>query len=1100
MIPILYKKADTDYTHNGVGFLTDILTCDITEERNGAYECIFTYPTTGQHYAEIAEGDVIKAKPNDTSSLQLFRIYAHSKPLNGVVTFNAEHISYDANGIPLVSLVVKATTPQAAINKAISEGAFESNFSALSDISTLNSIKITEPCSLRAALGGQQGSVLDVWGGEYEFDNYVIKLHAHRGTDSGVTIEYGKNLTNVQQDRNITEVYTHLLPYAIYQEESDDGATQDDVIVTLAEKVLPLAGAENIGHQKAYIVNISDMFSSDEEITESALRTKANQYINAHQSLGVPKVSITASFISLWQTEEYKNIAPLERVQLCDTVTVKFVKLGISAKAKVIKTVYDTIAERYKSIELGEARSNFASTVLKQNEAIADLARVVRKGFSQATEQMKKAIADATALITGNAGGYVVLHPAEHPQEILIMDTPDIETAVHVWRWNSAGLGYSSTGYNGTYGLAMTMNGAIVADFITTGTLDGGLLRADSVQANAISAGFKQSITDAITSAKSTVEQEFAVADEQLRSSITSSYTDAISASEGRTQTLIQQTADNIMLQVYTKTETGNLINGAIDDANDYTDTQLGGYYTKSETDAAITASADGLTLSFNTKLGNDYYTKTQTDSQISVSKSGILQTVSNAQSKYDTSSDTVNLYGYGAPSAAGYAAADYSGKYYLNQKNGYLYLSNGSSWSYVKTLKLITTNLQSQITQNANNISLKVSSGDVVSEINQSADTISLTAGRLVITTGNFQLTSAGAVTANSGTIGGWKISSEEIYQQQTNGYTISLANFSGTSAKSRFLYCKQTGTSGDDIFSIYRNGQVNVWKSELRIGQDTSNQLRCQAGHIDFYYNNSKSGRLGQTADGKIAVESTSLYVENSIYCSSFYGLGGASSTINCYSDIKFSNGKGLICNSKNAFRYATTSDGVSRNGLWVGAAGTNLILTGSSIAATTTFYVDGHIEFLDFSAWTAKDGMYRDSSNTAINVGNTSDSLYLKGSTIYANNSPISTSSDARKKRDIVGLDGRYLTLIKSINPVSFKYIEELSDSNRTHTGFIAQDVLTAMNNAGISTKEFAAFVDLKGDGEEYALRYEEFISPLLLYVKHLESRIELLERTG
>lgn len=1022
MIPILYKKADTDYTHNGVGFLTDILTCDITEERNGAYECIFTYPTTGQHYAEIAEGDVIKAKPNDTSSLQLFRIYAHSKPLNGVVTFNAEHISYDANGIPLVSLVAKATTPQAAINKAISEGAFESNFSALSDISTLNSINITEPCSLRAALGGQQGSVLDVWGGEYEFDNYVIKLHAHRGTDSGVTIEYGKNLTNVQQDRNITEVYTHLLPYAIYQEESEDGTAQDDVIVTLTEKVLPLAGAENIGHQKAYIVNISDMFGSDEEITESALRTKANQYINAHQSLGVPKVSITASFVSLWQTEEYKNIAPLERVQLCDTVTVKFVKLGISAKAKVVKTVYDTIAERYKSIELGEARSDFASTVLKQNEAIADLARVVRKGFSQATEQMKKAIADATALITGNAGGYVVLHPAEHPQEILIMDTPDIETAVHVWRWNSAGLGYSSTGYNGTYGLAMTMNGAIVADFITTGQLDGGLLRADSVQANAISAGFKQSITDAISGAKSDVEQEFAVADETLRSSITTSYTNAISASESRSSTLILQTKDSI------------------------------------------------------------------------------LQTVSAAQSKYDTSSDTVNLYGYGAPSAAGYAAADYSGKYYLNQKNGYLYLSNGSSWSYVKTLKLITTNLQSQITQNANNISLKVSSGDVVSEINQSADTISLTAGRLVITTGNFQLTSAGAVTANSGTIGGWKISSEEIYQQQTNGYTISLANFSGTSATSRFLYCKQTGTSGDDIFSIYRNGQVNVWKSELRIGQDTSNQLRCQAGHIDFYYNNSKSGRLGQTADGKIAVESTSLYVENSIYCSSLYGLGGASSTINCYSDIKFSNGKGLICNSKNAFRYATTSDGVSRNGLWVGAAGTNLILTGSSIAATTTFYVDGHIEFLDFSAWSAKDGMYRDSSKTAINVGNTSDSLYLKGSTIYANNSPISTSSDARKKRDIAGLDDRYLTLIKSINPVSFKYIEELSDSNRTHTGFIAQDVLTALNDAGISTQELAAFVDLKGDGKEYALRYEELISPLLLYVKHLESRIEILERTG
>lgn len=1064
MIPILYKKADTDYTHNGVGFLTDILTCDITEERNGAYECIFTYPTTGQHYAEIAEGDVIKAKPNDTSSLQLFRIYAHSKPLNGVVTFSAEHISYDANGIPLVSLVAKATTPQAAINKAISEGAFESNFSALSDISTLNSINITEPCSLRAALGGQQGSVLDVWGGEYEFDNYVIKLHAHRGTDSGVTIEYGKNLTNVQQDRNITEVYTHLLPYAIYQEESESGTGQEDVIVTLTEKVLPLAGAENIGHQKAYIANISDMFGSDEEITESALRTKANQYINAHQSLGVPKVSITASFVSLWQTEEYKNIAPLERVQLCDTVTVKFVKLGISAKAKVVKTVYDTIAERYKSIELGEARSSFANTVLKQNEAIADLARVVRKGFSQATEQMKKAIADATALITGNAGGYVVLHPAEHPQEILIMDTPDIETAVHVWRWNSAGLGYSSTGYNGTYGLAMTMNGAIVADFITTGTLDGGLLRADSVQANAISAGFKQSITDAITSAKSTVEQEFAVADEQLRSSITSSYTDAISASEGRTQTLIQQTADNIMLQVYTKTETGNLIN----DAKDYTDTQLGGYYTKSETDTKISVSADELTLSFNTKLGNDYYTKTQTDSQISISKSGILQTVSNAQSKYDTSGETVNLYGYGTPANAGYTAAANSGKYYLNQNNGYLYYSDGTSWSYTKALKLITTNLQSQITQNATNISLKVSSGDVVSEINQSSDTIRLTAGRLVITSGNFKLNSSGTVTATNVNLSG------SIKTERSDGYYTYIHDGIIETFMSDKRVAYMMPVIGGDIvqFAILGSGNYDGVAIGARYNDSVETYYRCNI-------------QDAQTAED----------------CRHHF-IGTVKFDDRFKSNVDFNNNIGVAWGGNIGLRYATTAAGVDRSGVWLGIGSANTCLTGSGIYLYGHVRITQELRFLDVSANTYYTAMWHDSFNNAINVGNTSDSLYLKGSTIYANNSPISTSSDARKKRNIAGLDDRYLTLIKSINPVSFKYIEELSTSDRAHAGFIAQDVLTAMNNAGISTKEFAAFVDLKGDGEEYALRYEEFISPLLLYVKHLESRIEILEleRTG
>ncbi len=150
MIPILYERTDTNYNRNGAGFLIDVLNCEVTEERNGAYECTFTYPITGQIYNYITEGAVIKVKPNETSEPQLFRIYKHSKPLNGVVTFNAEHISYDANGIPIIGLSLKSATPQMAINKAIANGAFESKFKAWSDISALNTIELTEPCSRRS--------------------------------------------------------------------------------------------------------------------------------------------------------------------------------------------------------------------------------------------------------------------------------------------------------------------------------------------------------------------------------------------------------------------------------------------------------------------------------------------------------------------------------------------------------------------------------------------------------------------------------------------------------------------------------------------------------------------------------------------------------------------------------------------------------------------------------------------------------------------------------------------------------------------------------------------------------------------------------------
>ena len=559
MIPILYAKNETDFLHNGIGFLRDTAKATVTEERNGSYELSLQYPITGQWYDKITEGCIIKAKANETSEPQLFRVYKSSKPLKGLVTYSAEHISYDLNGIPTLGFSIKSATPQMAINRAIEEAGLPCPFSVISDISMLNSTSIPTPCSVRAILGGQEGSVLDVWGGEYEFDNFVIKLHEQRGADNGVLIEYGKNLKDLKQEANIADCYTHLMPYAVYQEDSEDDEEKQEVYVFLSEKVLPLQKAENIGHNKAYIMDFSAEFGEDEKITEAALREKATAYA-AGAGLGTPKVNITVSFIQLWQTEEYKNIAPLERVKLCDTVTVHFSQLGVKASAKVIKTVYDSLAEKYESVELGDAKSTLADTINAQNNAIEQIKDSIRKGQAKASEELKKAILNATNLITGHSGGYVVLNPAEKPQEILILDAPTIEEAVKVWRWNSGGLGYSSTGYNGEFTLAMTMNGAIVADFIAAGTLNGALLRADSVQASAISVEYKQEVKDAIGNLESSVTQAFKVADQELLSSINVKLADYATVTEMSSE--IKQLADKISL-VVTSSSGGNAIDSA---------------------------------------------------------------------------------------------------------------------------------------------------------------------------------------------------------------------------------------------------------------------------------------------------------------------------------------------------------------------------------------------------------------------------------------------------------------------------------------------------------------------------------------------------------
>ena len=474
MIPILYAKNASEFGNNGIGHLKDTISCKVTEERNGAYTLTLQYPIGGAWYESITEGSIIKAKANETSELQLFRVYKSSKPMKGVVTFYAEHISYDLKGLPLALLSMTDTTAEAALNAGFAACLLPHRFTGRSDITTLNKINITKPRSLRNFCGGEAGSVLSVWGGEFEFDNFTVWLHRRRGANNGVVIRYGKNLTDAKQERNISACYTHFCPYAIKKTETRNEAGEviesTEETITLPEGVIELINPENIGHSRALPLDISDKFADGEELNVENLRTHAEEYIESHK-LGVPDVNITLSFMQIWHSPEYAESAGFERVALCDTVTVFFEDLGINAEAKVIKTEYDTLEERFSKLEVGDAKSNLTDTVSGIKESIEDTKKSLTESEKAASLALQSAIENATNRITGNSGGYVVLYPANNPQEILVMDSDDKETATRVWRWNSSGLGYSKNGYNGTYGLAMTMDGAIVADFITAGTL-----------------------------------------------------------------------------------------------------------------------------------------------------------------------------------------------------------------------------------------------------------------------------------------------------------------------------------------------------------------------------------------------------------------------------------------------------------------------------------------------------------------------------------------------------------------------------------------------------------------------------------------------------
>lgn len=467
MIPILYKPD----AKTKIGWLAEASDCQCTEERNGVFELEFQYPMLGRYAAELVIDRYVKAKPNTNGKNQFFHIRKVSKPINGMFTVSCEHISYALSGYP-VPTVSASGNAQVAINAILTAAknqlGKDTGFSvATTDITLSSSIALTN-VSARAALGGVSGSVLDVYGGEYEFDNHTIKLHKARGKDRGVRIAYGRNMTELKCDIDMDSAYTGIYGYV----------KNDNVDLHSYKAVTNSSGI----NAKTLIRDFSSDFSGgDSKITQSGLDSAVAAYAAAND-INSPTVSMTVSFVDLSQSPEYASFSALESVSLCDTVQIYHKDLNINIKAKVIKTVYDVLRERYTSIDLGSPRANFADVIKQTVNETKDLRGQLVATRSDLTAAYEKAIADATAAITGNSGGYVRLNPSQNPQEILIMDTPDISTAKNIWRFNLSGFGHSSGGYSGPYRTAVTQDGHIVADFIDTGILNANIIRAGIMQ------------------------------------------------------------------------------------------------------------------------------------------------------------------------------------------------------------------------------------------------------------------------------------------------------------------------------------------------------------------------------------------------------------------------------------------------------------------------------------------------------------------------------------------------------------------------------------------------------------------------------------------
>lgn len=468
MIPILLDDTKTltallADNSNGLGRLNAI-TCTVDEERNGLYEMSMTLSIDDKHYSDLHTGSIIRVKAGESAGMQMFRVYCISKPLNGIVTVEARHITYDLNKAPV--LPFSSTGANATMQALVSHLGDTYEFSAESDIVSTSTFTLDIPRAFRECLGGYQGSVLDVFGGEYEWDNLTVKLLAHKGSDNGYAIKYGKNLTDLQQEENIESVYNAVLGYCTRNDETTTGT-----VVKATTGIAP----------KVKIVDFSSEFDDNNTPTVAKLNALAQSYIDRN-NIGVPHVNLKISFVGLWQTDEYKDVAVLERVNLCDTVHVQFEKLGVDATAKVIATTYDVINERYTELQLGDAQTSLndliretATSAVEQDDAKDFLSNYIQSF----TDIITNSLGLFTSRVQKENGGF----------QYYLHNRPTLSESQYQWTINAGGFALS-TDYGQTWTAGIDSQGNAVFN-----SLSANIIRAMEMYGATIVFGTDKTVT-----------------------------------------------------------------------------------------------------------------------------------------------------------------------------------------------------------------------------------------------------------------------------------------------------------------------------------------------------------------------------------------------------------------------------------------------------------------------------------------------------------------------------------------------------------------------------------------------------------------------------
>lgn len=358
MIPILFSSKATTFTGRGIGLLADAISCTVIEERNGAFEMELVYPVDGLHYADIAERSIIMAIPSPYRDAQPFRVYSMEQPINGVVTIKARHLSYDMTGIPVEPFTITGGIAD-IMDEIDSNASLNTHFSLQGDVTGSATFTLEKPASMKSCLGGMEGSVLDLFGGEYLFDGYTVQLFASRGSVKDYKVAYAKNITAFKRTTDSGKLVTGIFPF---------WASGSDTQI-LTRKVVEIV--EDADYTNVPVVDLSDKF--DSKPTKAALLAAAEKYI-ADNDLGELEVSLDVSFVDLASIDEYAGRARDLKIDLCDTVTIVFPMYGVETQAKIVRIETNVLLERYELITVGTEQTTVADTIASLQNQTQQLA------------------------------------------------------------------------------------------------------------------------------------------------------------------------------------------------------------------------------------------------------------------------------------------------------------------------------------------------------------------------------------------------------------------------------------------------------------------------------------------------------------------------------------------------------------------------------------------------------------------------------------------------------------------------------------------------------------------------------------------------------